>query len=355
MPRKGGDTRAPWRQGGITLGFIRSGIHWIDRTVHGRRYRLSTGCRTPQAALAEYQRFEKDPPRYVPRGKTGTGWDQAVTAYLRFSEHGKLNSARHVERQEERLANFGAFTRGGSRVFVSLDFFTASDIRAFIEALTQGQITGRKVGAPSVNRHLAALKALMSWARDERVTANTADQEVKMVREDKGVRLPEEIPATRWKPVLRKLPERWRCAGTVQLGAGLRYGEVAHLEPGDVHLHAIHIPKAKGRKGRTVPASPATIAAARRLLELGGVPADEGSQFNHRLEVAAKAAGVPRFTTHALRHTYASVTLRALLRAGQGLVELQTRMGHASVRTTEIYLHVAAARTGRRVVVGAPI
>lgn len=355
MPRKGGDTRAPWRQGGVTLGFIRSGVFWIDRTVHGRRYRISTGCRSPEAAGDEYARFEKDPPRYVPRSKVGTGWDQAVKDYLRFSEHGKLNSIRHVERQEERLANFGSFTRAGSRVFVSLDFFTASDVRSFVESLTQGGITGRRVGPPTVNRHLAALKALMTWARSERVTTNTADQEVAMVREDKGVRLPEEVEPRRWRAILSALDERWRCAGTVQLGAGLRYGEVAALQAGDIHPHAIHIPKAKGRKGRTVPASTVTVAAARRLLELGGVPDDEGSQFNHRLETASRASGCPRFTTHALRHTYGTVTLRALLRAGQGLRELQERMGHASIRTTERYLHAASAKTGQRVVVGAPV
>lgn len=356
MARKGGDRYQPWRAGGVTLGHWRSGIAWIDRTIHGRRYRVSTGCRTPEAALAEYQRFEAEPSRYVPRGAVGSGWDQAVTAFLKFSEGVRLNSPRHVEKQEAHLANFGSFTRGGGRVFASLEAFTGSDIRAFIEKLTEGKITGRQVGAPTVNRHLASLKAFMVWARSENLTANLADREVPMVREDKGVRLPEEIPATRWRATLAQLDERWRCVGEVQLGAGLRYGEVARLAAEHVHAHALHIPKAKGRKGRTVPASARTVAAARRLVELGGVPDDEASQFNHRLEVAARSAGVAALTSHALRHTYGTVTLRALMRAGQGLRELQQRMGHASIRTTERYLHaIDATHGGRRVVVGAPL
>jgi integrase/recombinase XerC len=355
VPRKGGESYKPWRVGGVPLGHVRSGIFWISRTVHGRRYRVSTGCRTPEAALSEYQRFEKDPARYVPRGATGAGWDAAVPGFLRYSESVVLNSARWVEKQEAYLANFGAFVRGGHRVFQSLDAFTASDIRSFIAALTEGAITGRKVGAPSVNRHLAALKGFMGWARKERLTLNAADHEVPLVREDKGVRIPEEIPKDRWRPILAALDERWRCAAEVQLGAGLRYGEVAALRPADIHAHAIHVPKAKGRRGRTVPASARTVAAARKMLALGGVPDDEGSQFNHRLETAAKAAGRPRFTTHALRHTYGTFTLRALLRAGQGLRELQERLGHASIRTTEKYLHAVRAGGGVRVVVGAPI
>jgi hypothetical protein len=58
----------------VTLGFIRSGIFYIDRTVHGRRFRVSTGCKTTQAAFAEYVRFEKDPFHYNPRSSTGTTW-----------------------------------------------------------------------------------------------------------------------------------------------------------------------------------------------------------------------------------------------------------------------------------------
>lgn len=355
MARKGGDSYRPWRAGGVTLGHWRSGIAWIDRTVHGRRYRISTGCRTPEAALSEYQRFEADPARYVPRGKTGTTWDQAVTAFLRFSEAVKLNTSRHVEKQEAHLANFGSYTRAGSRVFASLEGFTASDVRSFMAALTEGQITGREVGAPTVNRHLASLKAFMSWAREERLTKNGADREVPMVREDKAVRLPEEVAGSRWRAVLAELDERWRATAEVQLGAGLRYGEVAHIEAEHVHAHAIHVPKAKGRRGRTVPVSRRTAAAARRLLALGGVPDDEASQMNHRLEEAAKRAGVPRFTSHALRHTYGTVTLRALLRGAQGLRELQERMGHASIRTTEKYLHAVQAGGGRKVVIGAPL
>ena len=351
MPRKGPDTFRPWRlPNGAKLGFIRSGVFWISRSVHGRLYRISTGCRTPDAALGEYSRFEADPSRYVPRGKVGTSWDASAKAFVRHSEQVTLNSTRWVDKQEAYLANFGAFTRGGSRVFASLDAFTASDVRAFIAELTEGKITSRKVGAASVNRHLATLKAFMGWARAEKQTSNLADTEIPMVREDKGSRFPTEIPAATWRAVLRELDERWRSAALVQLGAGLRYGEVAALTPDAIHAGAIFVSKAKGRKARTVPCSARAAAAARRLLELGGVPNDEAGQFNHRLEVACRAAGVARFTTHELRHTYASWSLRH----GVDLRELQYRMGHASILTTERYLHVVGAGQRKRAV-GAPV
>lgn len=352
MPRKARETYRPWRPGGIPLGHVRSGVYWIDRTVHGRRYRISTGCRTPEAALGEYKKFEADPPRYVPRGKVGTGWDEAVKAFLRYSESVKLNSKRHVDHQEAHLANLGAFTRGGSRVFASLESFTAPDVRAFLESLTRGDVTGNQVGAPSVNRHLATLKAFLSWAREERLTGSRVDEEVRMVREDRGVRLPEEISPKRWRAVLARLDARWRAACEVMLGAGLRYGEVARLAPAAVLARGIHVPRAKSRRDRTVPCSARTVQAAKRLIRLGGVPDDEASQIDHRLRAAAKRARVAPFSSHALRHTYACVTLRALLKAGQSTRELQERLGHASIRTTERYLHVVRAGGGMRVVVG---
>jgi integrase len=335
MPRKTRDTYRAWRVNGARLGHVRSGIFWIDRTVHGRRYRLSTGCRTPAAAISEYQRFEIDPPHYVPRGKVGTLWDQTVPLFLRYSEAGRLNSLRWVNTQEACLANFGAFGPGAARAFYSLDAFTASDVRSFVEGLTGGVVTGNQVGPATVNRHLATLKAFLRWARAEGLTQNRADQDVPMLREDAGVRLPSEVPAVRWRAILHELAPRWRAACEVMLGAGLRYGEVARLAEGDLHPGGIHVPRAKSRRARTVPASVRTIEAARKVLQLGGVPDDGASQIDHRLRIAARAAGVERFSAHELRHTFATTCLRR----GLDLRTLQAWLGHAGIHTTERYLH----------------
>ena len=351
------DTRRPWKHAGVTLGFIRRGYFWIDKVVHGRRYRLSTRCSTPEAALDEFRRWESNPSGYLPRSATGSSWDDAAIAYLKHAETIQQNSEVWIEKKEAYLAAFGSWTRGGSRVFASLDSFTAQDIRDFLAALNAGKVTDGKSGAATFNRALASLKGLMRWARDvARLTINRADEEVQLVTEDRAQKLPKALSESTWRPLLKELDPRWRAAATVQLGAGLRYGEVARLTQAAIHPHAIHVGLAKGRRGRTIPASTVTVAAARRLVALGGVPDDAGSQFNHRLEVASKRAGLPVApTTHAFRHTYAVVTLRALLRAGQGLPELQARLGHASIKTTEIYLRAVRAEGGVRQVIGAPI
>ena len=54
-------------------------------------------------------------------------------------------------------------------------------------------------------------------------------------------------------------------------------------------------------------------------------------------EVLQKAGLNPKLTTHSLRHSYAT----HLLESGEDIQTVQQRLGHKSVTTTMIYLHLA--------------
>jgi hypothetical protein len=67
MPRAP-NPKSAWRlPSGRVVGYLRDGVYYIDRTIAGRRVRMSTRCSTLAAATAEYERFEINPAAYVSR------------------------------------------------------------------------------------------------------------------------------------------------------------------------------------------------------------------------------------------------------------------------------------------------
>lgn len=79
------------------------------------------------------------------------------------------------------------------------------------------------------------------------------------------------------------------------------------------------------------------------FLTTSGQPyANDGAAFLDIVKKAGKAAGITYVNVHVLRHTYATHTLYAMMQAKantNALMYVRDRLGHASVMTTEKYLH----------------
>lgn len=136
--------------------------------------------------------------------------------------------------------------------------------------------------------------------------------------------------------------------------AGLRVSEIANLELKDIDSNRmiIHVRKGKGRKDRIVPLSPVLLSIAREhwLIERPQKLLFPGRDPNRPISSAsiekvvrntAKAAGIKkRVTPHTLRHSFATHHLEG----GTDLRTLQLLMGHSSLKSTFVYLHISTDR-----------
>jgi integrase/recombinase XerD len=148
-----------------------------------------------------------------------------------------------------------------------------------------------------------------------------------------------------------------RCLLLLLYGSGLRLGEVLNLLPRDVDRArgVLHIRRAKGKKDREVPVHPALIDLLARQMRDGqhltwvfegampGEPYSDRSVQNVVKQAAARAGINRPVTAHMLRHSYAT----HLMEEGIDLRIIQSNLGHSSIKTTEIYTHVARQKKPR--------
>lgn len=171
-------------------------------------------------------------------------------------------------------------------------------------------------------------------------------------------RLPEVVSYEEIIQLLVAAAENHRDRAIVVLlyGAGMRVSEVCGLEMAQLHLDAglIRV-RGKGDKERAVPIGSQVIDLVRRYLELDRGRRLRGRSSEHvfpgrgktgvltrqavfaMLRRLGRKAGLDRdLSPHKLRHAFAT----HLVRGGADLRSVQAMLGHADLRTTEIYTHV---------------
>ncbi|WP_337250375.1 tyrosine recombinase XerC [Methylomarinovum tepidoasis] len=212
-------------------------------------------------------------------------------------------------------------------------------------------------GPATLQRELSALRGLLNHLlRLRRLEANPAER----VRAPKKARkLPEvlsvdEVAALVEAEAVTPLERRDRAMWELFYSSGLRLGELAALDCGDLDLAGgeVRVRHGKGGKERLVPVG----HCARRALQhwLGIRPrlaaADEAALFVNRFGRRLGRRGVQQrlaqwgrrlgfqqpLHPHLLRHSFAS----HLLETSGDLRAVQELLGHADIATTQIYTHL---------------
>ena len=143
---------------------------------------------------------------------------------------------------------------------------------------------------------------------------------------------------------------------------GLRISEAVHLQVGDLDSQRmmVHVHRGKGAKDRYLPMPKSTLAALRAfwathqnpcfLFPAEGRNHTDGSKSKAPMSISTvqltikKIADQLKFgklvSCHTLRHSYAT----HLLESGVSLKAIQKYMGHSSLQSTLIYLHLTETK-----------
>ena len=141
-----------------------------------------------------------------------------------------------------------------------------------------------------------------------------------------------------------------RCIIKLLYGSGLRLSELLHLKVTDIDAESMitHIKNSKGNKDRVVMLSKSLLEEL-RIYFIKHNPLDylfegqSGGMYSPKsvqviVKNAASKAGIKKkVTPYTLRHSFAT----HLLEAGTDIRFIQQLLGHGSIKTTEIYTHIA--------------
>jgi integrase/recombinase XerD len=235
-------------------------------------------------------------------------------------------------------------------------------LSAYLESLRD-----RGLAATTVSRRLVSLKMFFRFLILEGIIAESPVEQIS------SPKLWQYLPTVLSPEVIDRLltapghedsyPLRDRALLTVLYATGCRASEVTGLRLKDLHLDEGYCRcLGKGNKERMVSLNPVAHAALEAYLRherpaMIGVASPEDALFVTRTgrplsrilvweivkKYAARIGCSDKISPHTLRHSFAT----HMLAGGAEIRALQEMLGHASIRTTQVYTHVEHSRLKR--------
>jgi len=328
---------------------------WVMIDYKGRK--RAVRCATKSAAEAKARTYEAG----ILRGE----WETPPEARVTFADYadGWYERAEMMHKHGTR-AVYGSLLKPLKAAFGDkmLAEITRTDVREFCHAKLQ---EGLSPGSVRVMK--GVLCAILNVAlEDELIDRNPAAKSGKFLPKTDTSRpfLSPEAAQALLATARETDPDLYPYL-FVMLRAGLRIGEARALEWGDVDLtkktitvnrtdYMGHVGTPKGGRPRTIPLSAeleaalrahraktaaASLKSGRKLVfpDPMGRPL-RGGVVNERLTKCLAAAGLPRMTSHALRHSFGT----HLSLVGATAPFVRDALGHRELGTTNLYSHSIA-------------
>ncbi|MHB8524354.1 MAG: tyrosine-type recombinase/integrase [Limisphaerales bacterium] len=284
---------------------------------------------------------------------------QAITWFLSYCEHQRKLSRHTLRAYRHDFDRFQRFTAGTLGAEAQVDQVNRQLVRSWIGTMTDAS-------PRTLRRRIATLKSLFSsLERENEDMPNPLAGFRDRIRV--GLTLPRTVASSTVQAFLREVHkprsasprtterhERDVALFELMFGSGMRVCELSAVNIGSVDqdrmLVLVH---GKGNRERTVPivCSELREALANHIAAraaAGATDADplfinqRGARLSEQsirslMRRYGKAAGADALTPHMFRHTVATL----LLEGGADLRHIQKLLGHSSITTTTIYVHVS--------------
>ncbi len=291
------------------------------------------------------------------------------TTYLSGQKNASKNTVYAYRDTFKLLLNYCRDVKGIAIENISFTVLTAQLITQFLDWLEDK----RKCSIPTRNQRLAAIRSFFRYVQGEEPAGIYHFQQVIAIPVKKAGKKPVEHLSPEVIKLILQQPDKGSAKGrrdltllSVLYDTGARVQELIDTKICDVTLDppAVIQLTGKGNKVRRVPLMKNTVALLQRYLAENGLDKGWNNQYplfvnnqHNKLtkegasyilnKYATMARGqshsVPEHVTpHVLRHSKAM----HLLQAGVNLVYIRDFLGHADVKTTEIYA-VADTETRR--------
>ena len=258
------------------------------------------------------------------------------------------------------IAKFLDFLKRENQILRSV---TDQSLQAFVADLHDLGIAPR-----SQARIISGLKSFFKYLKAENYIDE--DPTLNLESPQTGRHLPEVLTVEQIDMLIDEIdkstPEGRRNNAIIEVmyGCGLRVSELVNLEINKLYFDDGYIVvTGKGSKERIVPISDVAIELVNEYMteraQLDVVAGEENVLFlnrrGHRLtrqmiftiiKRLARQAGIKKeISPHTLRHSFAT----HLLEGGANLRAIQQMLGHESIATTEIYLHLDTSNLRREI------
>jgi integrase len=318
--------------------FKRGNIWYIDYEYKGRRSRHSLNTKNKKVAdLAlkniDVQIAKEELNLAKPRKAT---FDSFSNKFLKWYE--VQNSYRSFKDYENLF---------GSTIMPHFKEFHLDDID--VEMIEEYKIErSKKIKPATVNKELTALKHVFNKAIEwSYLKCNPLDSVKRLKLPEKKFRF---LSIYEIDLVLLKSPDHVRALLMTAIHTGMRRSELFRLEWNDIDFDRKYITvtakngeHTKNYRNRDIPITETLYNTLFNYQRYGQwvFSKKNGDRYvegiRRTLDSIIREAGIPRFTLHDLRHTFAS----HLVMDGADLPTVQKIMGHANISTTMIYAHLA--------------